>query len=692
MPKQIVPTEFKTHLIDQLIESITEPANTAYYSFIGDHTAGSVPQPQDSIADLNVNTYRKMIMGKKITGDDMKFLVRKNEWVSGTVYSMYDDRDSDLESKQYFISVDEGSYIHVYKCFYNNNDAVSVDAPNFATDIANNSGEYVTTSDGYQWKYMYSVDNVTYNRFFSDSYIPVVSNTVVEGFATNGTLDVFLVEDGGSNWQNYCAGYFNISDITSATTFILSNTNISQTLGVVENFYGNTIIVIKTGAAAGEYREVLSSTQTAAGVQITIDTGFTASVEGAYFELSPKVVIESDGTQTVNCVARALINANASNSVYQIEVLDPGSDYNFAEASIASLVAANSSGGSVGAVSATSASIRPILPPPGGHGANAAIELGATTVGIYQKFDKDEGGTTIPENQFSQYGIIRNPSFSNVSISIGDGIAGSGFSAGETVYQIKHVPLSGVLTVSTSSPTIISASNSNYTSFFDAGDFIYIVDGDNANSQFFTTITSVPNNDHIQLSTNASFSSANGVAHAVKIITQGTVKQTAQGSTLVFLKDVINRIVKNELVIGGTTYTSGIVTGINTNNRYGVSYANSTYDFDFSTFNQALRIEGSIPNFIQDEVVSQTVSGSAVFAGKVHTANATHLFLTEVEGRCNTSLTLTGLTSSETLSPGFVVYSGDIDPTSGTVIYLQNDTAVTRSNTTFEEILVLLEF
>lgn len=692
MPKQIVPSEFKTHLIEQLIESITEPASTSYYSFIGDSTAGSVATPTQSVADLNVDPYRKMIMGKKLTDGDVRFMIDKNLWQSGTIYDMYDDRDAALDDKPYFISVNEGAYVHTYKCYYNNHRAASIDAPNFATDVSPSNGDFITTSDGYQWKYMFSIDSIVYNEFFSDAYIPVIANTTVEGFATNGTLDVFMVEDGGANWQNYCDGYFNTSDIQSATTFLLSNTNITQTLGIVQNFYSNTILVIQSGPAAGEYREILSSIQTAAGVQITVGAGFVGSIDGAFFQISPKIVMQSDGTQTVNCVARALINAASTNSIYQIEVLDPGADYNYATANVAGLVAANSTGGVTNVVQPTSASIRPIIPPPGGHGANSALELGATTIGIYQKFFEDEDGTTIASNQFSQYGIIRNPSFANIAISIGAGIAGSGFSIGEEVFQIRTAPLDGMITSNTGSATISSATLANYTSFFSIGDYIYLSDGDDANNHFISTIISLPNNDHITMASNCSFATANGIAHATRVTSSGKVVTTAQGSTYITLKDVINRIVKDERIIGASTYTAGLVTGINTNDRYGVSNAASTYDYNFSTFNQALRIEGTIPGFLEDEVVSQTLSGDATFAGKVHSANSTHLFITEVEGRCNTSLSLTGLTSSVTLVPGFTAYSGDIDPTSGTVIYLQNDTAVSRANDQFEEILVLLEF
>src|SRR5210317_847078 len=108
MAKHIVPSEFKTHLIEQMLESITEKDNTPYYAFIGDHTStgvtsADVVQPTNSNRSINIDTYRKMIMGKKLDASSMKTMIKRYNWTSGTVYDMYDDEDTQLSSKQFYI-------------------------------------------------------------------------------------------------------------------------------------------------------------------------------------------------------------------------------------------------------------------------------------------------------------------------------------------------------------------------------------------------------------------------------------------------------------------------------------------------------------------------------------------------------------------------------------------------------------
>jgi len=136
MAKKLVPSDFKTHLINQIIESVTERANTAYYAFVGDHeTVASseeeINQPTETFRNTNTNVYRNMIFGKRITAQDMSFVINRTNWTSGTTYAMYDDQKIDIQETNFYVMVDENSFKHVYKCLYNNNDAPSTDKPPF---------------------------------------------------------------------------------------------------------------------------------------------------------------------------------------------------------------------------------------------------------------------------------------------------------------------------------------------------------------------------------------------------------------------------------------------------------------------------------------------------------------------------------------------------------------------------------
>src|SRR6056300_115114 len=190
MAKSLVPSEFRTHIIDQLLESINEPANTVYYSFIGDHvtdgsTLDEINAPLETIRKMNTEAYRNMIIGKKLTNEDFKFVVNRHDWTANTVYTMYDDTEQDLFNKNFFVVVDEDAFKHVYKCLYNANGAPSTVKPLFQdarydAELFVSGDDYYETNDGYQWKYLYSIDSSTFNKFATQKYIPIVANTTIQ--------------------------------------------------------------------------------------------------------------------------------------------------------------------------------------------------------------------------------------------------------------------------------------------------------------------------------------------------------------------------------------------------------------------------------------------------------------------------------------------------------------------------------
>jgi hypothetical protein len=81
--------------------------------------------------------------------------------------------------------------------------------------------------------------------------------------------------------------------------------------------------------------------------------------------------------------------------IQKINIIDPG--YNYTRATV------TVSGNGIGAVAVANIS------PPFGHGRNAPEELHADSLMLYQNFIQQKVGNVVVENDFSQYGIIRNP-------------------------------------------------------------------------------------------------------------------------------------------------------------------------------------------------------------------------------------------------------------------------------------------
>jgi len=716
MPKQIVPNAFKTHMLTQLVESINESANTSYYAFVGDHIADGdtledVAQPTGSRRQLVTEPFRNMIFGKKISRNDVRLIAKRYDWTANTVYAMYDDVDDKLDQKKYYVLVDEIAFRHVYKCLYNAGNTASTAKPLFADvqyDPDVESGEnYYETSDGYIWKYMYSIDSDTFKKFSSQEFMPVVANTTISRDAINGTIDTVQVTSVGKNYNNYISSQFAASDIqvSNTTTYLLPTT-----ASDVTNFYANTIIHLTGGTGSGQFKRITNSISIpGTGVRITIagvdnsdpNTFAITPDETTTYDISPQVLITSTGEQTVNAFARAIVNSNASNSIYKVEMLNIGKDYTYATAEILKGVPADENNRSAGAVvNPVTAPVRPILAPSGGHGSNAAVEIAATALSFTTTFNRSEANTVSAENTFGTFGIVRDPLFANVeinhekvSVASSPGSDGS-FIVGEKVYQIKKIQLNGDVSVDSGNSLVTDNSGGcEYDTFFKAGDFVYVTSDEDPEYNFISTVSSVQNSSVVQLTDNVNFTSANASLYYAIVTANGIINDVFSTSRM-YLRNADDGLKLGDIIIGANTYAVANVTGIDTNERFGTT----TSEYNFQVYNQMTRCFGTITGTFQnDELVYQGDSSSnPTSTARVHSSNSTSISLSRVDGQLNTNTTIKGVTSEAILGGSdaikFTKYEGDLDPTKGNIIYLQNDVPVERFESQSEEVRVILEF
>lgn len=206
----LITKNFNVFSAAQFKESLTEPANSIIYLFYGRHLAwpddNNPPDTIDSAANTYYRVYDSMIGGKKVQNADVAHMVKRNDWTSGTVYDMYDDVSTNLYDKDFFVVVTSGTGYDVFKCLDNNYGTASTQAP-AKIEVEANDEVYITTSDGYQWKYMYSITTANWDKFTTADYMPVFANTTVADSAVKGAINVIKVTDGGRNYASYANGY-----------------------------------------------------------------------------------------------------------------------------------------------------------------------------------------------------------------------------------------------------------------------------------------------------------------------------------------------------------------------------------------------------------------------------------------------------------------------------------------------------
>ena len=199
-------------------------SENSYYSFIGLPNPSDVqtnwdtdpPTPKDSF-DQERSYYDSMIAMKKINNADIRQVVTKRVWKSGTKYDMYrhDYSRSNTSSISKATNLYNASYYvinedyRVYMCLQNGtspdypNGQISLDQPTF-TDLEPRAAG--TSNDGYVWKYLYTIKPNEIIKFETSDFIPVPQewetspdNAPVRENAIEGSIKIVTITNAGIN-------------------------------------------------------------------------------------------------------------------------------------------------------------------------------------------------------------------------------------------------------------------------------------------------------------------------------------------------------------------------------------------------------------------------------------------------------------------------------------------------------------
>lgn len=659
---------------EQVLESITEAANTAYYLFVGDHYthANSDLQPvTDNEKMITYDTYHNMIFGKRVEEADVKLMIRNVPYVSNTRYHMYDDQDTTLLTKDFFVVVNATSFYHVYKCLDNNGNTVSTIEPDISHITGSNTYVY-QTSDGYRWKYMYSVDSANNLKFSTADYFPVIANSTVVQNSIDGAIDVIKVDGAGKGYDNYLTGTFDSDDIRVDGNSVIYG--ISNTIGsAVNGFYTDTVLYLSTGTGSGQYQDVVNSFANDTGKYVVVEEEFpTSPTNGTEFEIYPKVSITGSGSEGNTAVARALVNSVASNAVYRVELFNRGNGYNYATAN----VLANS----VVGVEET-AIVRPILSPYHGHGYDAARELGSKHLSYSIKVSNSESNTIVVNNQIQQIGILKDPLFSNVLIEIQS--SNGTFASDEQVYKADPVRINTNVTINTTS-AVVTCSGGDFENQVSAGDWIYF-NSSNGTSHQLAIVNSVTNSSSLNLNSNGFFACTETMMYSANVSAVGYIIES--NTTHISMANVTGIIAANDELFG---VSSGAKFVANTISRAGVEKG-------FETFVQLNKYIGTVSSgsFTENEIVYQgnlTTSNAFLYSANVdggiltmYTSNQIGSFVVNASQDIvgNTSGAIADITS---------YYEPELVFGSGEVLFLENIEPVNRSANTNETFQIIIEF
>ena len=181
----------------------TSAVNTLY-AFIGKVTPWDDPynppvptQDQYSLKQV----FKNIVATKKITSADISPVLPRRDWVSGVVYDYYDDKTDMFPTKNFYV---RNRYDQVFKCLWNDHDTPSTVEPQLSPGTFDST--FLTqTSDGYKWKFLYSINAGAKQRFLDENWMPVPAGQFVPNpTITNagiGSVDVINITTVGQGYD-----------------------------------------------------------------------------------------------------------------------------------------------------------------------------------------------------------------------------------------------------------------------------------------------------------------------------------------------------------------------------------------------------------------------------------------------------------------------------------------------------------
>lgn len=152
------------------------------YVFMGKSTSWPDEELPPTLVDSDQDrstALSNILAYKKIEKKDICSVTPRRDWVIGTVYDYFDHRVNMVDGRKetgskynFYVLTDE---FNVYKCLSNNNNAPSTSKPN---------AQQITpfqTSDGYIWKYMYTIRANDVFSFLTKDWMPIYTIAANDG-------------------------------------------------------------------------------------------------------------------------------------------------------------------------------------------------------------------------------------------------------------------------------------------------------------------------------------------------------------------------------------------------------------------------------------------------------------------------------------------------------------------------------
>ena len=338
-----------------------------------------------------------------IVGEDAREVisVRSNRVISVNANATYSNANVTIQRRDNtYPQVANTFYVRnnrdqIFKCLFNGNNAVSVVEPTIDIDGQLPENPFIVTSDGYRWKYMYTIPPGLKQKFFTKQWMPVVTDPAVIAGAEDGRIDIIRILWGGS-------GYAGGGNTNTGTFLSVTNTDGSGSKLLTRVTNGNiTSVTVQIGGNGYTRGDITANNVLAMRLEPATLNG-TFNIDGSTYV---NANVSSNSTNFLgNVYVNDIVTINgASRNVVSIvnnTVLQVNTPFLHAACTQTAYI------------TRSNAVFDIQIGPSGGHGSNPAKELRAHSLMICVELNDDIDGTKIPISdststfQFNQVVVV----------------------------------------------------------------------------------------------------------------------------------------------------------------------------------------------------------------------------------------------------------------------------------------------
>lgn len=183
----------------------------------------STLDPEDG-NEYFIECFRNGIYARKLSLENACLVVSRIDWTQNTTYNTY-------ESNTNFYVLN--SKDQVFKCLDNNSNANSVIEPEISLTTTTLEEPFFETSDGYKWKYLYTVYPSLKLKFLTSNWMPVFANDFVKNKALSRSIDIVNIVNPGSGYIDSPTSDIITIDGDGSDAIIKANVENGNVVGLV---------------------------------------------------------------------------------------------------------------------------------------------------------------------------------------------------------------------------------------------------------------------------------------------------------------------------------------------------------------------------------------------------------------------------------------------------------------------------